>query len=121
MLVLDYIKAELDAESYLHFASGVKLSKDSNGLNIINEQKQINLTTIGISGLDIKESWYSEQFNQKVENKSLILTKDKCHRCFGYCIELESSSCEIIDSGTELCIIGDKEIVINYKELGDRL
>lgn len=123
ILVLDYVKTEKndDIESYLHFVPGTNLDIQGNTAHVVCGKEAIKIVTIGTSKIDIELGWYSEQFNVKEENKVLILKKDEHKDYFGYLIDLNSSDFKTLESNNELKIISDKELIINYDELGDML
>lgn len=79
------------------------------------------MTPIGISKIDLEQGWYSEQFNSKEENMHLIFQRDVGKEVFGYLIDFSSNENKIIETEKGIKLIGEKELNINYQELGDKL
>ena len=121
IIVLDFVKAELSAQSYLHFSPEVQLSINRNTADATFGKKEIKITAIGTSNIQLEQGWYSEEFNHKEDNNSLIFKKDDSKFYFGYLINLGSISYRISENVNEFKINGDKELIINFNELGDTL
>lgn len=121
IIVLDFVKSELNAENYLHFDPEAQLSINNNTVNVIREHEKIRITTIGTSNIDLKQGWYSEQFNLKEKNNGLVFQKNDSIGYFGYLIDLGSSNYEVSSENNELKIVIDKERIINFNGLGDML
>lgn len=123
ILILDYVKAKMkdNIKSYLHFVPRVQLKIHGNTAHAACSKEAIKIVAIGTNKIDIEQGWYSEQFNVKEENNVLILEKDEHKDYFGYLIDLNSSDYKVFESNNKLKIISDKELIINYDELGDIL
>lgn len=119
MLVLDYVKSESkDIESYLHFVPGTSVQISNGTVYAVNNNESIKLTPLGIKDLTVEKGWYSDQFNVKEVNSHLVFQKKKGGHYFGYLIDFNSENNKIIELDNGIKIIGDKEIIINYDELG---
>ena len=59
-----------------------------------------------------------KQFNVKEDNKHLVFQKEKNQRYFGYLMDFNFSNYKIKELDNGIKIIGDKELIINYEELG---
>jgi hypothetical protein len=120
MIVLDYVNASLkdSIQSYLHFMPETNVDIDNNIAHVGNWKESINLMPIGVSKVDMEQGWYSEQFNVKEDNKHLIFQKDESKEFFGYLIDFNSSKNKVLELENGVKIISDKELIINYDELG---
>ncbi|ETI69187.1 heparinase II/III family protein [Neobacillus vireti] len=123
IIILDYVKAELkdNLKSYLHFVPGTHLEIQDNIIHAVQSRESIKIAAIGTSEISVEKGWYSNQFNVKEENNFITLKKVENKAFFGYLINFNSSIYQILDSENELKIINDKELIINYQELGDML
>ena len=121
IIVLDFVKAELNAKSYLHFVPGTLLRTKNNIVDVVFGQDEMRIIAIETSDVNIQKSWYSEQFNHKEENNVLTMIKDNTKNYFGFVIDFASDKYNIYESENELKIIGDKELIINLDRLRDML
>lgn len=123
IIILDYVRAKYidNIKNYLHFVPGTKIDIQDNAIHLSNAGGAIKIITIGASEIDSEQGWYSDQFNVKAQNNVLILKKNDNKALFGYLIDLNPCNYEILELENELKIIGDKELTINYDELGDML
>ncbi|MFK9094236.1 heparinase II/III family protein [Bacillus salipaludis] len=123
ILVLDYLNTELKdkIKSYLHFVPGTHLEVQENTIYANQGSESIKITAIGTSEINFEKGWHSNQFNVKEEINFITLKKDDKKALFGYLINFNVSSYKILTSENELKIINDKEVIINYQELGDML
>ncbi|QNU66806.1 alginate lyase family protein [Ruminiclostridium herbifermentans] len=129
-IILDSVEMVSDTcvKSYLHFLPGAiieNINKTESNRNIVSitfDQEIVKIATIGVNEIDIEQSWYSGQFNVKEENKAIVFSKSKdSKKFFGYIIALSDSNYEAIEAENELKIKCDKEVIINYDELGAML
>lgn len=122
IIILDYVKANVvdNIKSYLHFIPGTCLDIQENKIRVVYNEESFKIIAIGTNRIDTEEGWYSDQFNKKDENKVLVFNKDIKKSFYGYVLAFDSSH-EIIESEYELKIVSDKELIINYEELGDML
>lgn len=120
IIVLDDVKVKSkdNINSHLHFIPGTNLDIQDNTISLANGEDAIKIITIGTRKIDIEQGWYSEQFNVKEQNNILMLKKNDNTAFFGYLIDVSSSNYELFESENELKIISDKELIINYDELG---
>ncbi|MCU1807123.1 heparinase II/III family protein [Cytobacillus firmus] len=119
MIVLDYVDSDSkDIQSYLHFVPEVSVKVSADIIHAVNDSKAIKVTPLGISNLTVEQGWYSGQFNVKEENNHIVFQKEKDGHYFGYLIDFSSGNYKIIESDNGIKVIGDKELVINYDELG---
>lgn len=123
IIVLDYVNAvsEDNIQSYLHFVPETSVIIENNIVHAVNNKESIKLTPIGISKIDLEQGWYSEQFNAKEENIHVKFQKDESKEFFGYLIDFSSNDNKIIETKSGIKLISDKELNINYQELGDLL
>ncbi len=130
IIVLDSVEMVLNssAKSYIHFIPQAcieniqKTEGKEKSAHVTFCKENFKLTAIGTSQIDIKQGWHSKQFNVKEENKVLELIKSKRNnKFFGYIIALNTSNCEVIEAENELKVVSDKQVVINYDELGAML
>ncbi|RKD76301.1 putative heparinase superfamily protein [Sinobaca qinghaiensis] len=124
IIVLDYVKAESISKinSLLHFIPNTKLNIDNKTVHVVNDEKSIDITAIGTSGIEIEKGWYSKQFNLKEENEHLVLRKNEDSKFYGYLIGISSDKKEVIQLKDDLkIIINGKEKIINFDELGELL
>jgi hypothetical protein len=120
MLVLDYVNAHLkdNINSYLHFVPKASVEFSDDIVHVNKGNAIIKLTPMGVSNLFVEQGWYSEQFNVKEDNKHLVLKKEKNRRYFGYLIDFNAGNYKIKELENGIEITGDKELIINYEELG---
>lgn len=123
IIILDFIKNNLNAESYIHFLPKAQINIYGKKINVICNDEEIEITTIGTSNISLEQGWYSKQFNEKEENSKIILNKNKTKTYFGYLINLSSNNIEtkVYEDDNELKIICYKEIIIKLNELGEML
>lgn len=121
VIVLDFVKIGLNAESYLHFVPEAQLSINDNIANITRGHEKIIITAIGTNNIDLLNGWYSEQFNKKDNNEGLVFKKNKSIGYFGYLINYGSKSYQLIEGKNSITIIGDKEQIIDLYRLADML
>jgi hypothetical protein len=130
IIVLDSVEMVSDssAKSYLHFIPEAyieniqKIEGKEKTAQVTFGKENVNITAIGAIQIGIEQGWYSEQFNVKEQNKVLEVNKIKdSKKFFGYIIALNPSNCEVIEAENELEIVSEKEVVINYDELGAML
>lgn len=120
MLVLDYVNAysKDKVQSYLHFVPDVRLKIDKDFARVEKGNETIKITSIGICNITLGQGWYSDQFNVKEENKHLVFQMKKNRGYFGYLVDINSDNYKIIEFDNGIKIIGDREQIINYDELG---
>ncbi|MFS0864579.1 heparinase II/III family protein [Fredinandcohnia sp. 179-A 10B2 NHS] len=125
LIVLDYVttKSKGKVKSYLHFVPGTKLEKVNNSIHILNTKRErMEINFIGTREVDFEHGWYSQEFNVKEENCTVICNKDESKDVFGYLIQINPYNIQqykIYQSETEIKLISDTdEIKINIKELG---
>ncbi|WP_223592349.1 alginate lyase family protein [Neobacillus bataviensis] len=123
VIVLDFVNSKIgeNVNSYLHFAPKTKVDL-KNTIALANKGKTYTkITPFGINRMTIGQGWYSEEFNIKEQNKHLVFHKEQNGNYFGYLIDTSSKDMEIIESKKGIRIICNKELMINYDELGDIL
>jgi hypothetical protein len=123
IIVLDFVNAISDdnIQSYLHLVPETRVSLNNNIAHVVNHKESIKLIPIGISKIDLEQGWYSEQFNIKEENMHLKFQKEEGKEFFGYLIDFSSNDNKIIETQNGIKLICDKELDINFQELGDML
>lgn len=121
IIVLDYInsKSKEKIQSYLHFVPEASVQINKNGIaDAFKYKESIKITPVGTNNIDIEQGWYSNQFNTKQKNSVLIFRKNDFNEFFGYLVDFNSSKSGIIELENGIKLIGDKELIINYDELG---
>jgi len=120
MIILDCVNAgsKDNIQSYLHFVPETSIEINNNIVCAVKCNESLRLTPIGIRQINLEQSWYSEQFNVKEENKLIVFEKDENKRFFGYLIEFGSRKIKLVESDNGIKLIKDKELIINYEELG---
>ncbi|WP_408008270.1 heparinase II/III family protein [Pseudalkalibacillus sp. A8] len=120
MIVLDYANAysKDHIQSYLHFVPDASVEISDDIVYADKGSETIKLKPIGISDITVEQGWYSEQFNVKEDNKHLVLKKENYGRYFGYLIDINSANYKIEELENGIKITGDKELIINYEEMG---
>lgn len=120
MIVLDYVNTKFkdNIQSYLHFVPETSVEINDNIAFSMKYKESIKIIPIGINLIDMEQGWYSEQFNSKEINRLLIFQKDESKEFFGYLLDFSSSKNKIIESEYGIKLLGDKEVIINYDELG---
>ncbi len=120
MIVLDSVStpSKENIESYLHFVPEVNVEIIDNIVHANKGVEAIKLASIGTYNIAVGQGWYSEEFNVKEQNKHLIFQKEKATDWFGYLIVFNSSNYKIIELDEGIKVIGNKELIINYEELG---
>jgi hypothetical protein len=123
IIVLDYVNAKSKdkVQSYLHFVPEANLYIKNNTVHAAKNNQSIEITPIGISSINIAKGWYSEQFNSKKENRHLVFQKDDNTKFFGYLMNFNSKKNELIVTENGLKLVENKELIINFNELGDML
>lgn len=124
LVVLNEVEAkdpQSTVKDYIHFIPGVKVEVKESKLDITFNEKSFSITPIGIDKVEVKDGWYSSQFNKKEANIVLELTKHVEAEYFGYLIDFNNTPRQVKQSEKELKIIGNREIKIKYDEMGEKL
>lgn len=120
MIVLDYVDSHSkgNIQSYLHFVPNANVQVCDDIVHVVKETETIKLTPLGINDIDVEHGWYSDQFNVKEGNNHIVFQKGNRGNAFGYLMNFKSNNNKIIELDNGIKIIGDKEIIIDYDELG---
>ncbi|MBM7571374.1 heparinase II/III family protein [Aquibacillus albus] len=120
IIILDYVNDHMkdNIKSYLHFAPETRVEIKGEIVQANKGSETIKLAPIGINNVNVKQGWYSEQFNAKENNKHLVFHKEKNRHYFGYLIGFNSTNYKVKELDNGIKITGDKELIINYEELG---
>lgn len=120
MIVLDYVNAHSkdDIQSYLHFVPDASVEINNDIVHAVKGSETIKVTPIGINNIAVEQGWYSDQFNAKKNNKHLVFQKKKNGEYFGYFLDFNSGKNKMLELDNGIKLVGDKELIINYDELG---
>lgn len=120
MIVIDYVSfgSKDNIQSYLHFVPDVSVQVSTDIIHALKGSEAVKLTPLGTSNLTVEKGWYSSQFNVKEENNHVVFEKKTDGHYFGYLLDFSSGNYKIIELDNGIKIIGDRELIINYDELG---